>query len=97
MHARVATFEGDSSGIDQMLEQIRKDVESGQRPPGLEDAKGLMVMVDRQSGKSVGITFFADEEALKRGDEALNQMSPDGPSSRTSVEFYEVPIKVFED
>jgi hypothetical protein len=80
-----------------MLEQIRTDVESGQRPPGLEDAKGLMVMVDRQSGKSVGITFFADEEALKRGDEALNQMSPDGPSSRTSVEFYEVPIKVFED
>jgi hypothetical protein len=97
MHARVATFEGDPSGIDQMLEQIRTDVESGQRPPGLEDAKGLMVMVDRQSGKSVGITFFADEEALKRGDEALNQMSPDGPSSRTSVEFYEVPIKVFED
>ena len=97
MHARVATFEGDPSGIDQMLEQIRKDVESGQRPAGLEDAKGLMVMVDRQSGKSVGITFFADEEALKRGDEALNQMSPDGPSSRTSVEFYEVPIKVFED
>ena len=96
MHARVASFEGDPSSIDQMVDQIRKDAESGQRPPGLEDAKGLIVMVDRQTGKSVGITFFEDEEALKRGDEALNQMSPDGPSRRTSVEFYEVPIKVLD-
>ena len=97
MHARVATFEGDPSSIDQMIEQVRKDVESGERPPGLEDAKGLIVMADRQSGKIVAITLFADEEGLKRGDEALNQMSPDGPSSRTSVEFYEVPIKMLED
>jgi hypothetical protein len=96
VHARVASFEGDPSSIDQMVDQIKKDAESGKRPPGLEDAKGLIVMVDRQTGKSVGITFFEDEEALKRGDEALNQMSPDGPSSRTSVEFYEVPIRVMD-
>lgn len=93
MHARIATFDGDPSSIDQMLDGIRKEVESGNMPPGLEDAKGVMVLVDRNSGKTMGITFFDSEEALKRGDEALNKMSPDGPSRRTSVEFYEVPIQ----
>jgi hypothetical protein len=93
MHARVATFEGDPAALDQMLEGIRKDVESGNRPPGLEDAKGVMILVDRTSGKTMGITFFDDEAGLKRGDEALNSMSPDGPSQRTGVEFYEVPIQ----
>lgn len=92
MHARVATFElGD--GLDQTINEIRSDVESGNRPPGLEDAKGVMMLVDRSSGKSIGITFFDDEDALKRGDEALNAMSPSGGGSRTGVEFYEVAVQ----
>ena len=93
MHARIATFQGEASELDQMIESIRKDVDSGNRPPGLEHAKGVMIFVDRKSGKSMGITFFDDEEGLKRGDEALNKMSPDGDTRRSSVEFYEVPIQ----
>lgn len=93
MHARVATFDSEPNGIDQMLDSIKKDIESGQRPPGLEDAKGVIILVDRDKGKTVGITFFESEDALKRGDEALNNMNPDGPSTRSSVEFYEVPIQ----
>ena len=93
MHARVATFDSDPAGIDQMVDAIRKEIESGKAPAGLEDNKGVMVFVDREHGKSVGITFFDSEDALKRGDEALNKMSPDGPSTRSSVEFYEVPIQ----
>jgi exopolysaccharide biosynthesis protein len=92
MHARVATFDlGD--GLDETINRIRSEVESGIRPPGLEDAKGVMVLVDRSSGKSIGITLFADEEALKRGDEALNAMSPTGGGSRTGLEFYEVAVQ----
>jgi hypothetical protein len=91
MHARVATFEHDD--VDKMVEEIRSDVESGNRPPGLEDAKGVMVLVDRDKGKSMGIILFDSEDALKRGDEALNQMTPGEGSRRTSVEFYEVPIQ----
>jgi hypothetical protein len=94
MHARIATFEGDPSSLDQMIEGVRKDVESDNRPPGLEDAKGVMILVDRKSGKTMGITFFDDEEGMKRGDEALNKMSPDAQAmQRSSVEFYEVPIQ----
>ena len=46
MHARVATFEGEERGPDyeQQIEQIRSEVESGNRPPGLEAAKGVLIL-----------------------------------------------------
>jgi hypothetical protein len=94
MHARVATFQhSDAEGIDKMLENMSGETEP---PPGLEEAKGFMVFVDRDSAKSVGIIFFENEEALKRGDEVLNNMSPsdEAQAKRTSVEFYEVPIQM---
>ena len=94
MHARVASFNL-GEGVDQTVDQIRSDVESGNRPPGLEDAKGMMMLVDRASGKSMGIVMFETEEALKRGDDALNAMSPGGGGSRSSVEFYEMPVSTF--
>lgn len=95
MHARVATFEhGSAEAVDKMLEAINSDSQSGP-PPGLEEAKGFMMFVDRDKGKSVGIIFFENEDALKRGDEVLNNMSPgdEAQARRTSVEFYEVPIQ----
>src|SRR5206468_382232 len=63
----------------------------GMPPPGLEGAKMLM-LVDRGSGKGIGITLFESEEAMRRGDEALNAMNPGTGGQRTSVEFYEVPV-----
>ena len=92
MYARVASFNMDE-GIDETIDQVRNDVETDKRPPGLEDAKGMMMLVDRSSGKSIGITLFDNEEAMKRGDEALNAMSPGGGGSRTGVEFYEVAVQ----
>jgi hypothetical protein len=38
------------------------------------------------------VTLFEDEEAMRRGDEALNAMNPGGTEQRTSVEFFEVPV-----
>jgi hypothetical protein len=55
----------------------------------------MLMLVNREKGKSVGIVMFETEEALKRGDEALNAMSPGGGGSRTSVEYYEMPVSVF--
>jgi exopolysaccharide biosynthesis protein len=94
MYVRVAKFE-QSGNIDQAVEMVKSDVENDTRPPGLEDAKGMLMLVDRESGKSMGIVMFETEEALKRGDEALNAMSPEDGGSRTSVEFYEMPVSVF--
>jgi hypothetical protein len=94
MYIRVATFE-DSGDIDAAVDMVKKDVESNNRPPGLEDAKGMMMLVNRESGKSMGIVMFETEEDLRRGDEALNAMNPGGGSTRRNVEFYEMPVSAF--
>ena len=92
MYARVATFQGDPANVDQAIGQVRGQVESGNVLPGLEGAKMLM-LVDRETGKGIGVTLFESEEAMRRGDEALNAMNPGGGEQRTSVEFFEVPVQ----
>ena len=92
MYARVATFESDPARVDDAIAMVRAEVESGDTPAGLEGAKMLM-LVDRKSGKGLGVTLFDSEEAMRRGDEALDAMSPGGSEHRTSVEFYEVPVQ----
>jgi hypothetical protein len=92
MYARVATFDSDPAKVDDAINLVRAEVESGETPPGLDGAKMLM-LVDRETGKGMGVTLFESEEAMRRGDEALNAMSPGASERRTSVEFYEVPIQ----
>jgi hypothetical protein len=92
MYARIATFESDPSKIDDAIDMVRSEVESGDTPEGLEGAKMLM-LVNRETGKGLGVTLFESEEAMRRGDEALNAMNPGSTERRTSVEFYEVPVQ----
>jgi len=95
MYARVASFNMEE-GLDETINQVRNDVQNDNRPPCLEDAKGMMMLVDRSSGKTMGITLFDSEDAMKRGDEALNAMSPSGGGARTGVEFYEVAVQMMD-
>jgi hypothetical protein len=92
MYARIATFESDPAKVDDAIDLVRGQVESGETPPGLEGAKMLM-LIDRESGKGFGVTLFESDEAMRRGDEALNAMNPGGSERRTSVEFFEVPVQ----
>ena len=92
MFARVASFKSDPANIDSAIDGVRAEVESGAVPPGLEGAK-MMMLVNRESGDGFGITLFESEDAMRRGDEALNAMGAGGGSRRTSVEFYEVPVE----
>ena len=91
MYARVATFESDPDKVDDAVEMVRTEV-AGDTPPGLEGAKMLM-LVNRETGKGIGVTLFESEEAMRRGDAALNAMSPGNSERRTSVEFFEVPVQ----
>lgn len=93
MRARVATFEGEVRGpeYDEQIDQIRSEVESGNRPPGLEDAKGVLIL-SGEDGKRLAITLFDDEEGMRRGDAALNEMTPAGMGKRSTVEFYDVAV-----
>ena len=90
MYVRIARFEGgDLAEADQAVARVRQQMQS-ERPPGLEGAKRLLMLVDRQNGRGMGLTFFETEEDMRRGDEALNAMNPQGSAQRTSVEMYEV-------
>ena len=95
MYARVATFESDPADVDAAIDMVRAEVESGDTPAGLEGAKMLM-LVNRESGKGLGVTLFESEDAMRRGDEALNAMNPGATERRTSVEFFEVPISTVD-
>jgi len=91
---RIARFEGDPSNVDESISRVRSMMDEGSTPPGLEDALRSMMLVDRQSGAGLGLTFFDTQDAMRRGDEALNEMTPpaDMTGRRTSVEMYEVAI-----
>ncbi|HWJ33495.1 MAG TPA: hypothetical protein VNR59_14265 [Gaiellaceae bacterium] len=90
MYARLATFEGDPAKFDDVIALLRERT-AGDPPPGLENAKFLM-LVDRATGKGYGLTLFETEDDRRRGDETLNA-EPGGPGKRLSVEFFDVPIQ----
>jgi hypothetical protein len=50
-----------------------------------------MLLVDRSSGDAIGLALFDTEEAMRRGDAAMNA-GPGHAGSRATVEFYEVPL-----
>jgi hypothetical protein len=95
VYARVATFKSDPATVDEAIAMVRSQVQSESVPSGLEGAK-MMMLVDRASGKGLGITIFESEEAMRRGDEALNAMNPGASERRISVEFYEVPVQTVQ-
>jgi hypothetical protein len=92
---RIAKFEGTAAeGVDATRAQIEADMASGTTPEGLEGATEVMLLVDREGGRSLGAVFFETEEDLRRGDEALNAMSPgEGGGERSGVEIYEVAFR----
>ena len=94
MYARVATFESNPAGIDDAIEMVRAEI-AGDTPAGLEGARMLM-LVNRETGKGLGVTLFESEDAMRRGDQALNAMNPGASERRTSVEFFEVPVQTVD-
>ena len=75
MFVRIARFEGsDPSQVDESIERVRAMMEDGPTPPGLEHARRSMMLVDRQTGTGLGVTFFDTEDDLRAGDQALNDM-----------------------
>ncbi len=92
VYVRIARFEGgDLAEADQAVARVRQVMQS-ERPPGLEAAKRFVMLIDRQNGRGLGLSFFESEEDMRRGDEALNAMNPEGSARRTSVEMYEVAL-----
>ena len=95
MHARIATFEADPARADEAVAAARQQVESNwaNPPGGLETAKEMYMLIDREHGRGLGITLYETEDDLRRGHEALNQMTPPAEGGRrTDVALYEVAL-----
>lgn len=94
MYARVARFEGaQGDALRREAEDIASRAPSG--PPEGVPAKGFLLLIDPDGGRSLAISLFETEDDLRKGDEALNTMSPGGDTgSRTSVESYEVAVDI---
>jgi hypothetical protein len=94
MYARVATFEAEREQLSKVAETIRKEAEGG--PPEGVPGKEFLLLTGRDSGKVLAVALFETEEDLRKGDEALNAMSPpagaEGIGRRTGVEFFEVAV-----
>jgi hypothetical protein len=81
--------------MDEAIDAARKQAEANwdSPPEGLEGAKELWMLLDRENAEGLGITVFESEEDMRRADAALNAMSPVAPGGRrTNVAFYEVGL-----
>jgi len=96
MHARVATFEGgDPDQVREVVSEIEQRSQSG--PPEGVPAVGFLLLHRADEGKVVAISLFETEADLEQGDATLNSMDPPvqgGMGQRTSVEVYEVGVKI---
>jgi heme-degrading monooxygenase HmoA len=95
MHARHSTLQLDTSRVDDAISRIEQEI-----VPELEQAsgfKGFTAMVDRQSGKIVGVSFWESEEAMREAEElgqSARQRAGEagGATGEPQVERFEVMI-----
>jgi hypothetical protein len=95
MHARVSVFEAENPDqVDGMLRQVREQVLPQAKQ--MDVFKGLIALGDRQSGKTLGITFWESEEAMRASEEAANRMRSETAEASgeqiVGVERYEVDL-----
>ena len=79
MYARIARFEGgDTSQIDAVIEGARETIDSNfdSPPEGLEGAKAVWMLVDRENARGLGVTLFDTEEDLRRWQNNSSTNSP---------------------
>jgi hypothetical protein len=95
MYARVAKWEGGEPEALRRSGQETKDRAASGPPEGVP-AKGFIMLIDPESGRSLAVTLFETEDDLRQGDRTLNTMNrgADDVGSRTSVETYEVAVDV---
>jgi heme-degrading monooxygenase HmoA len=72
MHARVSILKGSPDQRDEGLRYLREEVLSAwQTDPGF---KGAMALSDRQSGKTLAVTFWEREEDMRAMEEEANRV-----------------------
>ncbi len=92
MHARMSILEGSPDQIDEGLRYVRENVlpQISQQ----DGFRGMVALADRQTGKTLGVTFWESEEALRASEEAADRLRGDSAQTMgdtiAGVERYEV-------
>ena len=92
MHARVTTLDMEPANVDQVRDRLEtEDVPEFQK---LDGFKGMTLLTDRQSGKTVAITFWETEDALRGSEDAVKgarqRAAEGGGGGEPQVERFEV-------
>jgi hypothetical protein len=91
MYARVVRF---TDVTPDRVDEIVKRVEESDGPPPGVPSVGMQFLVDESQGTAVFVGLFEDEEKMREGAAALEQMdASDTPGSRASVDMCEVKIE----
>lgn len=99
MYARVSYYTGSPEQIDATISNWRDNVFPAVRlqmqESGMKD-RGLLVLVDRGSGKSLSMSFWETEDEMRASEELADRARGDAAratgGSVTGVERYEVAI-----
>lgn len=98
MYARIASFAGDMTHVDDLIARIRERMSAGATVPGVSR---FLMLLDREGGTSLGITFFESEEAIQAAEPAFERMASEIPEAergrRTALEIYEVELDEVAD
>ena len=94
MHARLTTLQMDPGRVDNSIAQLEsEDVPQFKQ---LDGFKGMTVLTDRQSGKTVAVTFWESEQAMAGSEEAVTpargRAAERGGASEPQVERFEVVL-----
>jgi heme-degrading monooxygenase HmoA len=99
MFARVSTFQGPP---DQTAEGIRIAREQILPAARLMDGfKGIYLLFDQESGKSLSVTLWETEDDMRASEEAANRVRAESAKTSgetvVSVERYEVALQALAD
>jgi hypothetical protein len=95
MHARVSHISGSTADVDAGIDNFRNNALPALR--GEEGSSGGILLVDRDTGKGIAITLWADEEAMRASEDRANELRAQaaevmGASEAATVERYEVAV-----
>jgi len=93
MHARASTMMGDPAQVDEAGRMIESELLA--QLEQVDGFRGILALGDRETGKSLVVTFWDSEETMKTSEERANQMrsaasSRIGATGAPQVDRYEV-------
>ena len=93
MHARASSMSGDPGKVDEAARMLEEDL-YGQLEQ-MDGFRGVAALAQRDSGKSLVVTFWESEDALTASEERASQMrskaaDETGATSAPQVDRYEV-------